>query len=68
MQWLGLGTDALLAGIGIFFLLIGYRVIGKSPEGAPAHTSTARISTYKVVGWCLIAMALIGLLSDSFSR
>src|SRR5262249_13438651 len=29
MHWLSLGTDALLAGLGIWLLLIGYGVIGK---------------------------------------
>jgi len=49
-------------------LLIGYRVIGK-PHGDPAQNVTRARSylTCKVVGWCILTMAIIGLLSEPFA-
>jgi hypothetical protein len=67
MQWLSLGTDVLLAGIGIWLLLIGYGVIGKR-NGDAGHSLTAARGhlNCKLAGWCVLTMAIIGLLSEPF--
>jgi hypothetical protein len=65
MRWLGLGADLMLAGLGIWMLLMGYRLIGKLP-GADETYDAAMASqgrNYRTVGWCVVVMSVIGLFS-----
>jgi hypothetical protein len=64
MRWIGLGADVLLACIGVILLLYAYRVLGKPPGVDEKYDAAmARQSpTYKIMGWVIVAMALIGLL------
>jgi hypothetical protein len=63
VRWIGLAADALLACSGIVFLLYAYRVLGK-PLGADEKYDAAmahQSPNYKVFGWAIVAMALIGI-------
>jgi hypothetical protein len=63
MRWIGLGADALMACLGVVCLLTAYRVIGKPAGVDPQYDAgMARQSWQKIIGWCIIAMAIIGLL------
>jgi hypothetical protein len=64
MRWLGLGADVLLAVVGVIILLYAHRVLGK-PAGADARYDAAlarQAPTYKICGWIIVVMAIIGLL------
>jgi uncharacterized membrane protein len=64
MRWVGLGTDVLLAVVGVILLLYAHRLLGK-PAGADAKYDAALVRqtpTYKILGWIIVVMAIIGLL------
>lgn len=61
MRWVGLVMDALMATLGIGFLLYGYRLLGTS-AGAGQKNDAVR-SGYRIVGWCMALMAFIAVLS-----
>jgi hypothetical protein len=66
MRWIGLGAYVLLACLGVIQLLYAYRVLGK-PPGADAQYDAAVARQgwmWKVSGWCIIGMAVIGLVSS----
>ncbi len=70
MRWALLGVDVLLAVLGIVVLLYGYRGLGKPPGMDPQYDAAMarQASSYKIMGWCMVGMAVIGLvgyLTDS---
>jgi hypothetical protein len=65
MKWIGLVADGMMAIAGVVMLLYGYRLLGKH-VGADEKYDAAmsrHSSGYRIVGWCIVAMAIIGLLS-----
>jgi hypothetical protein len=59
------GADAVLAVIGVVILLYAYQVVGKRPGVDKEYDAamTRQPPMYKIMGWCIIAMAVLGLLS-----
>jgi hypothetical protein len=65
MRWTLLAVAVLLAALGVVVLLYAYRVLGKAPGADKEYDATmARLTpTYKVAGWCMVGMAVLGLIS-----
>lgn len=61
MRWVGLVADALMAILGVGFLLYGYRLLGKSVVSDEKQEGVR--GSYRIVGWCMLVMAIIALLS-----
>jgi hypothetical protein len=57
-------ADVLLACFGLWLLLTAYRVIGKVPGTDEKYDAAMarQGGTYKIIGWCSLATAIIGLL------
>ena len=65
MRWIGLGADVVLACLGVIQLLYANRVLGK-PPGADEKYDAAMARQawmWKASGWCIIGLAVIGLVS-----
>jgi len=66
MRWFGLTSQALMGICGCVILLYAYRRLGKPPGADDKYDAamSRQGSTYKVLGWCIVALAIIGLLFD----
>jgi len=70
MRWIGFCADLLMAVCGVILLLYAYRVLGK-PPGADEKYDAAVVRhapTQKIVGWIIVAMAIVGLLDHLIGR
>jgi hypothetical protein len=63
MRWLNLGTDLLLAGFGVWQLLLAYRVVGKAPGMDEKYDAWHRhwAGTLKLIGWGIIVLTGLSL-------
>jgi hypothetical protein len=50
-----------MAILGVGFLLYGYRLVGQSAVADEKYDAVR--SGYRIVGWCMVVMAIIALLS-----
>jgi hypothetical protein len=63
MRWLSRGADVLLACLGVIQLLYAHRLVGK-PPGTDEKYDAAMARQgwmWKASGWCIIGLAVIGL-------
>jgi hypothetical protein len=63
MRWVSLGADILLAGFGVWQLLIAYRVVGKPPGADEKFDAWHRqwAGSLKLVGWGLVVLTGLSL-------
>jgi hypothetical protein len=64
LTWLSLLSDLALLALGVYYLLLVYRRIGK-PEGAdPEYDAGYRrwSGTYRLLGWGWVAPSILGLI------
>lgn len=65
IRCIGVAADALMAITGVVILLYAYRLLGKSAGADEKYDEvmTRHSSTYRIVGWSIVVMAIIGLIS-----